>query len=128
MTGTVAVVPALVGSKSISRKHLRPLGAVPLLAYSIEAGLRARLVDRVIVSTDDEEIAEVARTWGADVPFLRSPGIVGDDPSVLQHVVGWLEANTGRIPEFVVQLCPTSPLRPPDCVDDAIEILRCDDT
>ncbi|HKE83686.1 MAG TPA: acylneuraminate cytidylyltransferase [Vicinamibacterales bacterium] len=128
MTGTVAVVPALSGSESISRKHIRPLGAVPLLAYSIEAGLRARLVDRVIVSTDDEEIAEVARTWGADVPFLRSPGMVGDDPPVLQHVVGWLEANSGRIPEFVVQLCPTSPLRPPDCVDDAIEILRCDDT
>jgi N-acylneuraminate cytidylyltransferase len=124
---TVAIVPARAGSKSIPLKNIRPLGGIPLLAYSIEAGLRARLVDRVIVSTDDEEIADIARAWGADVPFLRPPAIAGDltpDLPVFQHAIGWLERNAGGLPEIIVQLRPTSPLRPPDCVDSAIELLR----
>ena len=131
MTGTVAIVPACGGSKSIPRKSIRPLGGIPLLAYSIEAGLRARLVDRVIVSTDDEEIAAIARAWGAEVPFLRPAAIAGDttpDLPVVQHVVGWLEANADCLPEIVVQLHLSSPLRPPDCVDTAIELLRRDET
>jgi N-acylneuraminate cytidylyltransferase len=131
MAGTVAVVPARGGSKSIPRKNIRPIGGVPLLAYSIEAGLTARLVDRVIVSTDDEEIAEIARAWGADVPFLRPARLAGDstpDLPVFQHAITWLEANDGCVPEIVVQLRPTSPLRPPDCVDAAIELLRLDGT
>jgi len=129
VTGTVAIVPARGGSKSIPRKNIRLLRGVPLLAYSIEAGLRARLVDRVIVSTDDEEIADIARAWGADVPFLRPAAIADDDTPdlpVFQHVVDWLEANAGGLPEILVQLRPTSPLRSPDCVDDAIELLRSD--
>jgi N-acylneuraminate cytidylyltransferase len=127
MSGTVAIVPARGGSKSIPRKNVRPLSGVPLLAYSIEAGLRARHVDRVIVSTDDEEIATIARVWGADVPFLRPAVLAGDttpDLPVFQHALGWLEANAECLPEIVVQLRPTSPLRPPDCVDTAIEVLR----
>jgi len=130
MTGTVAVVPARSGSTSIPRKNIRPLRGIPLLAYSIEAGLRARLVDRVIVSTDDEEIAEVARAWGADVPFLRPSAIAADatpDLPVFQHFLDWLTANADCLPEIVVQLRPTSPLRPPDCVDAAIELLRRDE-
>ena len=129
--GAVAIVPARGGSKSIPRKNIRHLRGVPLLAYSIEAGLRARLVDRVIVSTDDEETAEIARAWGADVPFLRPAAIAGDatpDLPVFEHALGWLEANAGCIPEVVVQLRPTSPLRPPDCVDTAIELLRQDES
>jgi N-acylneuraminate cytidylyltransferase len=131
MTGTLAIVPARGGSKSIPRKNIRQLGGVPLMAYSIEAGLRARLVDRVIVSTDDEEIAEIARTWGADVPFLRPAAIASDtsaDLPVFQHVIDWLEKSAGCIPEIVVHLRPTAPLRPPDCVDAAIELLRNDET
>jgi YrbI family 3-deoxy-D-manno-octulosonate 8-phosphate phosphatase len=131
VAGTIAIVPARGGSKSIPRKNVRPLGGVPLLAYSIEAGLTARLVDRVIVSTDDEEIAEVARGWGADVPFLRPAALAGDhtpDLPVFQHVLAWLEAHGGGAPEIVVQLRPTSPLRPSDCVDAAIELLRGDET
>jgi N-acylneuraminate cytidylyltransferase len=130
-TGTIAIVPARGGSKSIPRKNIRPLGGVPLLAYSIEAARAARMVDRVIVSTDDEEIAEVARAWGAEVPFLRPASLAADDTPdlpVFQHALDWLEANTHAVPEFVVQLRPTSPLRPPDCVDAAIEALRRDDT
>jgi len=128
---TVAIVPAHGGSKTIPRANIRLLGGLPLLAYSIEAGLRARLVDRVIVSTDDEEIAEIARVWGADVSFLRPAAIAGDgraDLPVCQHAVDWLEAHAGGIPEILVKLLPTSPLRPPDCVDAAIELLRSDET
>jgi N-acylneuraminate cytidylyltransferase len=128
VVSTVAVVPARAGSKSIPRKNIRPLNGIPLLAYSIEAALKARHVDRVIVSTDDEEIAEVARAWGAEVPFLRPAALAGDatpDLPVFQHVLGWLEAHA-NLPEIVVQLRPTSPLRPPDCVDNAIELLRRD--
>src|SRR5262245_62160560 len=130
MAVAIAIVPARRGSKSIPRKNIRPLGGVPLIAYSIEAGLRARLVDRVIVSTDDEQIAEMARTWGADVPFLRPAALAGDDTPdlpVFQHLVNWLEADEGRVPDILVQLRPTSPVRPPDCVDAAIELLRGDE-
>ena len=131
MAATIALVPARGGSKSIPRKNIRPLGGVPLLAYSIEAGLRARLVDRVIVSTDDEEVAEVARAWGADVPFLRPAALATDhtpDLPVFEHALAWLEATEGAAPEIVVQLRATSPLRPPDCVDAAVDVLRRDDT
>jgi N-acylneuraminate cytidylyltransferase len=131
MAGTVAIIPARGGSKSIPRKNIRPMDGVPLLAYSIEAGLTARTVDRVIVSTEDEEIAEIARAWGADVPFLRPVALAGDDTPdlpVFQHAIGWLEANAGCVPEIVVQLRPTSPLRPPDCVGAAIDLLRRDET
>jgi N-acylneuraminate cytidylyltransferase len=127
---TVAIVPARGGSKSIPRKNIRPLGGVPLLAYSIEAGLTARMVDRVIVSTEDEEIAEIAGAWGAEVPFLRPAALSRDDTPdlpVFQHAIDWLAANAG-VPEIVVQLRPTSPLRPPDCVDAAIDLLRRDET
>jgi N-acylneuraminate cytidylyltransferase len=131
MSGTVAIVPARGGSRSIPGKNIRPLGGIPLLAYSIEAALKARHVDRVIVSTDDEAIAEIACKWGAYVPFLRPAAIAGDttpDLLVCQHAVDWLEANAGCIPEIVIQLRTTSPLRPPDCVDTAIELLRHDET
>jgi N-acylneuraminate cytidylyltransferase len=128
-TGVVAIVPARGGSKSIPRKNIRSLGGVPLLAYSIEAGLSSRLVDRVIVSTDDEEIAAMARRYGADVPFLRPAGLAEDatpDLPVFVHALAWLEEHDGWTPEIAVQLRPTSPLRPPDCVDSAIKLLRAD--
>jgi len=129
VTGVIAIVPAHAGSKSISRNNIRPLCGIPLLAYSIEAGLTAQQVDRVVVSTDDEEIAEVARGWGAEVPFLRPAAIAGDgtpDLPVFQHAVRWFEANEHSVPDILVRLRPTSPLRPPDCVDAAIELLRSD--
>jgi N-acylneuraminate cytidylyltransferase len=129
--GTVAIVPARGGSKSIPRKNIRPLAGVPLLAYSIEAGLRARTVDRVIVSTDDQEIGDIARAWGADVPFLRPAALAEDatpDLPVFEHAIGWLKTHTEWVPEIVVQLRPTSPLRSPNFVDDAVELLRSDAT
>lgn len=122
----IALVPARGGSKSIPRKNIRLLGGHPLLAYSIAAGLQARHVDRTIVSTDDEEIAAIARDYQAEVPFLRPAHLAEDqtpDLPFLEHVLGWLQENENYIPDAVVLLRPTSPLRPPDCVDQAIELL-----
>jgi len=123
----LAIVPARGGSKSVPRKNVRVLGGHPLVAYSIAAGLQARQVERVLVSTDDEEIAQIARRYGADVPFLRPGALAQDDTPdlpVFQHALQWLEQEEGYRPDIVVQLRPTSPLRPPECVDRGIDILN----
>jgi len=123
----LAIIPARGGSKSLPRKNVRLLGGHPLLAYSIAAGLEARQVERVLVSTDDEEIAHIARRYGAEVPFLRPEALAQDDTldlPVFQHALQWLEEEEGYRPEIVVQLRPTSPLRPPECVDRGIDILN----
>lgn len=122
----IAIVPARGGSKSIPRKNLRLFAGHPLLAYSIAAGLQAQSVDRVIVSTDDAEIAEVARRYGAEVPFLRPAALAADetpDLPVFQHALSWLADQEGCRPELVVQLRPTSPVRPPGLVDRAVALL-----
>lgn len=122
----LAVVPARGGSKSIPRKNIRPLAGHPLLAYSIAAGLQAGSVTRVILSTDDEETADIARGYGAEVPFLRPSGLATDttpDLPVFQHALAWLESEEGYRPDVVVQLRPTSPVRPVDCVDMAVRTL-----
>lgn len=122
----LAIVPARGGSRSIPRKNIKLLGGIPLIVYSIAAGLQARTVERVIVSTDDPEIADIARQWGAEVPFLRPRELAEDDTPdlpVFQHALRWLAEHEGYVPDVVVQLRPTSPLRPPDCVDQAVEIL-----
>ena len=123
----LALVPARGGSKSIPRKNLRRFAGHPLVAYSIAAGLQAQSVSRVIVSTDDEEIAEVSRRYGAEVPFLRPVELAADDTPdlpVFLHALAWLKEREDYRPEIVVQLRPTSPVRPPDCVDQAVELLR----
>jgi YrbI family 3-deoxy-D-manno-octulosonate 8-phosphate phosphatase len=126
MTEVLAVVPARGGSKAIPRKNIRDFAGYPLLAYSIAAGLQARTVARTIVSTDDEEIAGVARAFGAQVPFMRPAELGADDTTdlpVFQHALRWLDENEGYRPHVVVQLRPTSPIRPPDCVDSAVQEL-----
>jgi len=125
----VVIIPARGGSKSIPRKNIKPLGGVPLIAYSIAAGLESKQVNRVIVSTDDEEIASIAKQWGADVPFLRPAELAEDhvtDLPVFEHTVRWLSEND-HIPDIVLQLRPTSPFRPPNCLDEAITKLLNDD-
>jgi YrbI family 3-deoxy-D-manno-octulosonate 8-phosphate phosphatase len=122
----LAIIPARGGSKSIPRKNIRPFAGHPLLAYSIAAGLKAERVTRVIVSTDDEEIAGVSRAYGAEVPFLRPAELAGDstpDFPVFKQALDWLGEHEGYSPEVVVQLRPTSPLRPVDCVDRAVALL-----
>ncbi len=126
MTETLALIPARGGSKGILRKNIRDFAGYPLVAWSIAAGLGAELVTRVIVSTDDEEIATVAREYGAETPFLRPAEFAQDnttDLPVFEHALEWLRENEGYVPDVVVQLRPTSPIRPRACVDDAIKIL-----
>ena len=79
MSKVLAIIPARGGSKGLPRKNLRPLAGHPLIAYSVAAGLQANLVDRVICSTDSEEIADVARKYGAEIPFMRPAEIAQDD-------------------------------------------------
>ena len=125
-TEVLALIPARGGSKSIPRKNIRPFAGHPLIAYSIAAGLQAQLVTRTVVSTDDNEIAEVARRYGAQVPFTRPVELAQDqttDLPVFLHALTWLDEHEGYRPEVVVQLRPTSPVRPPDCVDRAVRLL-----
>ena len=122
----LALIPARGGSKSVPRKNVRQLAGHPLVAFSIAAALDARGVGRVLVSTDDEEIARIARAYGAEVPFLRPGELAGDetlDLPVVVHALEWLRENEGFQPEIIVQLRPTSPLRPKDLVDRGIEVL-----
>ncbi len=122
----LAIIPARGGSKSIPRKNIKPLAGHPLVAYSIAAALQAKCVTRTIVSTDDEEIAAVARQYGAETPFLRPAEFAQDhttDLPVFQHALAWLAESEAYVPDIVVQLRPTSPIRPPDCVDQAVKIL-----
>jgi N-acylneuraminate cytidylyltransferase len=126
MTEVLAIIPARGGSKGIPRKNIRNFAGYPLIAYSIAAALQAKTVTRVIVSTDDEEIAAVAREYGAETPFLRPAEFAQDnstDQPLFQHALQWLAEHEGYKPEVVVQLRPTSPLRPCDCVDRAVNSL-----
>lgn len=122
----LAVIPARGGSKGIPRKNIKDFADHPLIAYSIAAGLRAETVTRVIVSTDDEEIASVARSCGAETPFLRPAEFAQDrslDLPLFQHALDWLAQHEDYRPEVVVQLRPTSPIRPRGLVDEAVRIL-----
>lgn len=110
---TVAIIPARGGSKGLLRKNLRMLGGQPLISYSILGALNAGNIDRVVVSTEDEEIASVAREWGAEVPFLRPRELSEDNVTIGKAVSHALEQlygkNTG--PVVHVTLYPTSPFR-----------------
>jgi len=122
----LALIPARGGSKGIPRKNIRDFAGAPLIAYSIAAGLQAQHVTRVIVSTDDEEIAAVAREWGAETPFLRPAEFAQDDTTdlpVFQQALAWLAEHENYHPDFVVQLRPTSPVRPVGLIDETIELM-----
>jgi YrbI family 3-deoxy-D-manno-octulosonate 8-phosphate phosphatase len=126
MTEILALIPARGGSKGIPRKNIRNFAGYPLIAWSIAAAKQALCVTRVIVSTDDPEIAAIAREHGAEAPFLRPSELAKDnttDLPVFEHAIRWLEENEGYQPEILVQLRPTSPIRPKDCVDDTVRIL-----
>ena len=126
MTEILALIPARGGSKGIPRKNIRTFAGYPLIAWSIAAAKQASSVTRIIVSTDDEEIASVARQFGAETPFLRPADLAQDqttDLPVFEQALEWLKANENYTPDITVQLRPTSPIRPKDCVDRAVEIL-----
>lgn len=122
----LALIPARGGSKSIPHKNIQPLAGFPLIAYSIAAATQSKFITRTIVSTDDAEIARIARGYGAETPFMRPAEFAQDntlDYPVFTHALSWLNENEAYQPEILVQLRPTSPLRPPECVDQAVQIL-----
>jgi len=123
----LGLIPARGGSKGIPRKNLLWLAGRPLLGYTIEAALGARTLKRVIVSTDDAEIAGVAKQCGAEVPFLRPPEYATDTASsisVIHHALSWLERNEGYRPRGVALLAPTCPLRGAAQIDGTVELWR----
>ncbi len=122
----LALVPARSQSKSIRDKNIVDFCGKPLLAHAIEQGRACPLVGRVIVSTDSERYAEIARGFGAEAPFLRPPEISRDESTDLecfQHALGWLARHDGRVPALCVHLRPTHPNRTPDQIARAITLL-----
>lgn len=123
----LALIPARGGSKGIPRKNIAPLGGRPLIAWTIEAARRSARIDRVVVSTDDAQIADIAHAAGAEVPFLRPADIAGDAAPalpVMQHAVAWLEINYGWTAERVAYLQPTSPFRNAADINAAFAVLE----
>lgn len=122
---TLAVITARGGSKGITRKNLQPLCGRPLLTYTIDAARGSKLLNRCIVSTDDEEIAACARAAGADAPFLRPRELATDDAlalAVLAHAIWWLREEEGTEYDYAMMLQPTSPLRTAADIDACITI------
>lgn len=121
----LALIPARGGSKGVPRKNIRIMAGHPLIAYTIAAAKKAKHIDRIIVSTEDEEIAEIARKYGAEVPFMRPEELAGDHAKVIDTMIYTIdrlnETSTAPIRDFIL-LQPTSPLRTPDDIDKAIEL------
>ena len=125
-TLTTALITARGGSKRLPGKNIRVLGGKPLIVWTIEAALAAAEVDQVIMSTDDEAIADISRRAGAELPFMRPEELSGDHSShydVVAHALDWLEAD-GRLPHSCLLLQPTSPFRTSSLIDAAIRERR----
>jgi N-acylneuraminate cytidylyltransferase len=127
----IALIPARGGSKGVPRKNIKDLAGKPLIAYSIEAALQSGLIDRVVVSTEDEEIAETARSYGAEAPFMRPTELAQDDSPewlVWQHAIKQLNKED-RDSQVGVLVCvsPTSPLRSVEDLDACILALTTSD-
>ena len=122
----LAVIPARGGSKRMPRKNILPLDGYPVIAYTIKAAQSARRLTHWLVSTDDEEIAAVARDYGAPVPFLRPAALAGDtdrNSAVMRHALEWMEEKHGLAYDMVMLLQPTSPIRKSAHIDEAVELL-----
>ena len=125
LMATVGIIPARAGSRGLPGKHLRRVAGLPMILHTIRAGLGARRVDRLIVSTNDPAVARLARRAGAEVPFERPAELAADDTAtapVIEHAVAWLERN-GTPVEIVVTLQPTSPLRGSAEIDAVVAML-----
>ena len=121
----LAVVPARGGSKRLPTKNILMLSGKPLIAWSIEAGLSSKYVDRVIVSTDDQEIANISKQWGADVPFIRPDELASDSATTMDTIVHALNSvdNAAETYAYILLLQPTSPLRTSAHIDEAVELM-----
>lgn len=123
----MAIIPARGGSKGLPGKNIKNLCGKPLIAHTIEAAIKAKEIDRVIVTTDSQEIAAVARQYGAEVPFMR-PSYLGDDNSsavdVYIHAAKYMMDNCECNMQKFIVLLPTAPMRDEKDIDDAIRIFK----
>ena len=127
----LAVIPARSGSKSVPHKNIRDICGKPMLAYSIEHGLKSKYINRVIVSTDSEHYGDIAKHYGAEVPFIRPAEYATDtalDIDVFRHALTYLKENEGYEADIVVQLRPTYPIRRIEDIDSMIEICMEDES
>lgn len=123
----LGIIPARGGSKSVPRKNIRDLGGKPLLVWTVEAARASGVLDRLILSTDDEEIAMVGKRWGVEVPFLRPAELAQDTTPtlpVLQHALAWLGDREAYEPDAVMLLQPTAPLRQPFHIQEAAALFE----
>ena len=125
MTKVLGLITARGGSKGIPKKNIVNVGGKPLIAWTIEAALKSHVFDRVVVSTDNNEIASIAQKWGAEVPFTRPDRLAKDDSphtDVLIHAINWLQEKEDYLPEFLMLLQPTSPLRTSQDIDKSFQL------
>ena len=122
MSSIVALIPARAGSKGVPHKNIKPLGGHPLINWSIAACKTAASINRIIVSTDSEEYAQISRQAGAEVPFLRPVEIAGDrstDYDFIKHALDWFSKNDSE-PDYIVHIRPTTPFRDPLLIDRSV--------
>jgi N-acylneuraminate cytidylyltransferase len=122
-----SLIPARGGSKGVPHKNIRPLQGKPLIVHSIEISLKCPSIQRTFVSTDSQQIADVGRNAGAEVPFLRPPELAQDDTRdlpVFQHFLSWLAQNDIPLPDAIFQFRPTSPSRSVSKIEEAVELLK----
>lgn len=127
----LGLIPARGGSKGIKKKNIRHLLGKPLISHTIERARACSFIDKVVVSTDDSEIAEISREWGAEVPFIRPPELAKDDTpmlSVMQHAIETIEAIHREKVNILILLDPTSPLRKVKDIEEALSLFQSDST
>jgi CMP-N,N'-diacetyllegionaminic acid synthase len=121
----LGLIPARGGSKGLPKKNVLPLSGKPLIAWTIEQAKSSKYIDKIVVSTDDNEIAEIARKYGAHIPFLRPAAIATDSAKTMDailHAIDWL-GNMKESYDLLIVLQPTSPLRNSGDIDNAVELL-----
>jgi CMP-N,N'-diacetyllegionaminic acid synthase len=122
----IGLIAARSGSKGVPGKNVKLLGGYPLIAYSVAASLLSKSVERTIVTTDSGEYADIARSFGAEVPFIRPKEYAGDRSDAIEyvrHALEWFRENEHFIPEYIVLLCPPSPLRDPDAINASVKLI-----
>lgn len=121
----LGLIPARGGSKGLPKKNIRPLLGKPLIVWTIEQALVSKYLDRVVVSTDDEEIAEISKEYGAEIPFMRPKELARDDSptiDVILHALNWFQKKKRKF-DYIALLEPTSPLREKDDIDNGVKKL-----
>lgn len=122
----LAIIPARSGSKGLKDKNIKLLNGKPLIAYSIEAAINSKVFDKIVVSTDSQTYAEIAKAYGAEVPFLRPPHLSGDVAATNDVIIDLLESmkKQGKVFEYFMILQPTSPLRTSEDIKNAMQLMK----